>query len=206
MPGTDDIAVNDVRLTMAEVAGIAYEQFNSIGTALTLGKIDDLTATATAIAWAESGGNARAHNTNSATGDDSYGLWQINMLGGMGPRRRALFGISSNDKLFDPRTNASAMLKLWMNKGRQFTDWSTYKSGAYKKHLDAAKVATKNREAFAEGQGKVNTTNFVTEALDAMFNTVFGFLREAGLRTAGFVGGAALLIGALVLVAKKGVK
>jgi hypothetical protein len=199
-------AVKELKLSMEQVAGIAYEAFNSIGTALTLGKIDELTATATAIAWAESSGNALAHNTNSATGDDSYGLWQINMIGGMGPRRRALFGISSNDKLFDPRTNASAMLKLWMNKGRQFTDWSTYKNGAYKKHLDAARTAVKNRKGFAEGQGEVVTTNFVTEALDAMFATVFGFIREIGLRTAGFIGGAALLIGAIVLVAKKGVK
>lgn len=198
--------ITTLKLTMEQVAGIAYEQFNSIGTALTLGKIDELTATATAIAWAESSGNAMAHNSNAATGDDSYGLWQINMLGGMGPRRRALFGIKENDDLFDPRTNASAMLKLWMNKGKQFTDWSTYKNGAYKQHMAAAQAAVKNRKGFAEGQGEVITTNPITEALDSFFSTIFGFIREIGLRTAGFVGGAALLIGAIVLLAKKGVK
>ena len=37
-----------------------------------------------AIAMAESGSNAEAHNDNANTGDNSYGLWQINMLGSMG--------------------------------------------------------------------------------------------------------------------------
>jgi Lysozyme like domain len=40
-----------------------------------------------AIEQAESRGNPKAHNTNARTGDNSYGLWQINMLGRMGPAR-----------------------------------------------------------------------------------------------------------------------
>ena len=46
-----------------------------------------------AIGLAESVGNPRAHNPNASTGDNSYGLMQINMLGAMGPERRAAFGI-----------------------------------------------------------------------------------------------------------------
>ena len=33
------------------------------------------------IALAESGGNPNAHNENAGTGDNSYGLWQINIIG-----------------------------------------------------------------------------------------------------------------------------
>jgi hypothetical protein len=194
--------VTTLTLSMEQVAGIAYEQFSGLKIMMSEEDIKETAAIATAIAWAESKGNAMAHNNNASTGDDSYGLWQINMLGGMGPRRRALFGIKENDDLFDPRTNASAMFKLWLNKGKQFTDWSTYKNGAYKTHLEKARAAVEGRKPFAEGQGEVITKNFITE----FFDMIFGFLREAGLRIAGFVGGTALLIGALVLLAKKGVK
>jgi hypothetical protein len=198
----DPPGVSKLNLSMEQVAGIAYELFSGMKIVMSEEDIKETTAVAVAIAWAESGGNAMAHNNNASTGDDSYGLWQINMLGGMGPRRRALFGIKENDDLFDPRTNANAMFKLWMNKGRQFTDWSTYKNGVYKTHLDKARAAVTGRKPFAEGQGEVITTNFITE----FFDMIFGFIREIGLRMAGFIGGVALLIGAIVLLAKRGVK
>ena len=38
----------------------------------------------TAIAMAESSGDSAALNNNPNTGDLSYGLWQINMIGDMG--------------------------------------------------------------------------------------------------------------------------
>jgi hypothetical protein len=68
----------------------------------------------------ESQGNPYAHNTNAATGDNSYGLWQINMLGAMGDERRKMWGLKSNDDLFDPHVNARAALALyraWRKKG-----------------------------------------------------------------------------------------
>src|SRR5215831_6757861 len=43
--------------------------------------------TAVAVAMAESGGHPTSHNTNAGTGDNSYGLFQINMLGSLGPAR-----------------------------------------------------------------------------------------------------------------------
>jgi hypothetical protein len=86
-----------------------------------------------AIAMAESSGNPRAHNPNAATGDNSYGLWQINMLGGMGDERRRQFGINSNEQLFDPATNASAARAIFDQQG--FGAWSVYKSGAYRRYL-----------------------------------------------------------------------
>lgn len=83
----------------------------------------------------ESGGDPNAHNTNIRTGDNSYGLWQINMLGKLAPERLVLFGIRSNNELFDPQTNARAMRILSAN-GADFTPWSAFNSDAYKRFLD----------------------------------------------------------------------
>jgi hypothetical protein len=90
--------------------------------------------TAAAIAIAESGGDPRAHNTKGL--DNSYGYWQINMKGRLGPERLKLFGISSADQLFDPATNARAMAIL-SKQGTDFRPWSTYLSGAYLAHMGA---------------------------------------------------------------------
>lgn len=96
----------------------------------------------TAAALAESGGNPRAHNPNAQTGDNSYGLWQINMLGGMGPERRRQFGLKSNEDLFDPTTNARAAKGIFDSQGPNA--WSVIRSGAYKKHLAEAERAVSN--------------------------------------------------------------
>ena len=96
-------------------------------------------ATMAAIAMAESRGRSGALNNNPRTGDLSYGLWQINMLGGMGPQRRREFGIGSNEALFDPATNANAARKVYQSQG--FGAWSVYRSGAYKNYLPAAMAA-----------------------------------------------------------------
>lgn len=90
--------------------------------------------TIVAIILAESGGNPLAHNTNAGTGDNSYGLAQINMLGTLGPARRQQFGISSNDQLFDPATNLRAAYAV-SGGGTSWTPWSVYKSGAYRQYL-----------------------------------------------------------------------
>lgn len=106
------------------IAGYAY-QAGVRGTQLEL---------AVAIALAESGGNTEAHNAKPP--DDSYGLWQINMLGAMGPARRLQFGLQSNADLFDPAKNAKAMFAL-SGGGRNWTAWTTYTRGNYKAHLNA---------------------------------------------------------------------
>lgn len=89
-----------------------------------------------AIAMAESGGRSGAFNGNAATGDKSYGLWQVNMLGAMGPERRRQFGISNNAQLFDPATNANAARQVYQSQG--FGAWSVYRSGAYRQFLPGA--------------------------------------------------------------------
>jgi hypothetical protein len=65
----------------------------------------------TAIALRESRGNPAAFN--GVAPDESYGLWQINMLGDLGTRRMALFGLTSKEQLFDPATNARAAYLTW---------------------------------------------------------------------------------------------
>lgn len=94
----------------------------------------------TAIAGAESGYYPGNHNLNAGTGDDSYGLWQINMLGGLGPPRRKQFGLRHDSDLFDPRTNARAAWGISGN-GRNFTPWSAYKNGSYKQYMKRAQDA-----------------------------------------------------------------
>jgi hypothetical protein len=93
-----------------------------------------------AIAMAESGGNSNAHNNNRATGDNSYGLWQINMIDSLGPERLKQFGISNYEQLKDPVINAHAAKKTKESQG--FSAWSVYKSGAYKSYLNAAQRAS----------------------------------------------------------------
>jgi hypothetical protein len=64
-----------------------------------------------AIALRESGGNPDAHNPNPP--DDSYGLWQINMLGALGTARLQEFGLATKEQLYDPATNAAAAYRIW---------------------------------------------------------------------------------------------
>ena len=78
--------------------------------------------TAYAIAERESSGRPSAFNGNAATGDLSYGLFQINMLGTMGPARRKQFGIASNEALFDPSVNARAAYQM-SGGGTDFGPW-----------------------------------------------------------------------------------
>jgi len=79
---------------------------------------------ATAIALAESKGDANTLNDNPGSGDLSYGLWQINMIGTMGPERRRQFGIGANDDLFDPHVNARAAYQVYKQQG--FGAWSVW--------------------------------------------------------------------------------
>jgi hypothetical protein len=106
--------------------------------------------TATAVAMAESNGDPNAHN--GVPPDNSYGLWQVNMLGALGPARRQEFGLKSDSQLFNPDTNAKAAWEI-SDHGHDFGPWSTYTSGAYRDHLTAARhaeqVATKNHGSTA---------------------------------------------------------
>ena len=74
------------------------------------------------IAKRESAGRPMAHNQNDATGDNSYGLFQINMIGDLGPDRREKFNLNSNTDLFNPVKNAE--IAFYMSNGGE--DWSSW--------------------------------------------------------------------------------
>ena len=79
--------------------------------------------TAWAIAKRESSGRPLAYNGNRNTGDSSYGIFQINMLGNLGVARKEKFDLRSNVLLFDPVINAE--ITYYMTKGG--IDWSAWK-------------------------------------------------------------------------------
>jgi len=71
----------------------------------------------------ESNGRPLAYNGDRNTGDHSYGMFQINMIGNLGPERLEKFNLKSNKELFDPVTNAE--ITYHMTNGGQ--DWSSWK-------------------------------------------------------------------------------
>ena len=79
--------------------------------------------TAWAIAKTESSGRPLAYNGNRKTGDSSYGIFQINMLGNLGVARKEKFDLRSNILLFDPVINAE--ITYYMTNGG--TNWSAWK-------------------------------------------------------------------------------
>jgi hypothetical protein len=74
------------------------------------------------IVMKESTGRPYAHNQNSNTGDNSYGLFQINMIGSLGPARREQFGLANNEDLFNPLTNA-AVAYIISDGGNDWGPW-----------------------------------------------------------------------------------
>lgn len=92
----------------------------------------DKLRTACAIAKAESNGRPFAFNGNSETGDSSYGVFQINMIGELGPNRREKFNLESNVELFNPVVNSK--IAFHMTKGGK--DWSSWSSVNGPRYLD----------------------------------------------------------------------
>ncbi len=95
---------------------------------------DDLIPIMTAITFAESGGNPRAHNNNASTGDNSYGLLQINMINDIGRERRENFSLTSNRELFDPSVNFKVAKQIYDQQG--LYAWGSYRNDSYKTFLD----------------------------------------------------------------------
>jgi hypothetical protein len=110
--------------------------------ALQSGFSADIAPIMAAIALAESGGRAKAHNPNRSTGDNSYGLWQINMIDRLGTERRRQFGIKSDEDLWDPATNVRAAKQVHASQG--LGAWTVYRTGAYRQYLPETKRALAN--------------------------------------------------------------
>jgi Lysozyme like domain len=76
-----------------------------------------------AVAKKESNGQPIRFNGNTATGDSSYGMFQINMIGMLGPDRREKFDLVTNSDLLNPVINAQ--IAFHMSNGGK--DWSAWK-------------------------------------------------------------------------------
>jgi hypothetical protein len=115
----------------------------------------EVAVTMTAIALRESGGNSTVLNNTPATGDRSYGLWQINMAS---PKVAALaikiipeLATPDGERcLLDPVANATIAHALWGSSNHNL-DIAWYICGApahddsyrlrYESHLPAAQRA-----------------------------------------------------------------
>jgi hypothetical protein len=91
--------------------------------------------TAWAVAKAESNGRPLAFNGNVNTGDSSYGVYQINMLQGLGPDRREKFNLDHNVDLLNPVINAKVAFHMTKG-GTNWSAWSSYNKGAHYKWLN----------------------------------------------------------------------
>jgi hypothetical protein len=76
-----------------------------------------------AVAMKESTGRPRSHNDNPDTGDYSHGLFQINMIGSLGPARLKQYKLDSNKDLFNPLTNAKIAFQM-SNGGKNWSGWN----------------------------------------------------------------------------------
>ena len=88
----------------------------------------DALRSAWAIAMRESRGKPLAFNGNLDTGDSSYGLFQINMLGYLGRHRAELYGLEDYNQLLDPVTNAVVAYQM-SSEGTNFGPWCVGPSG-----------------------------------------------------------------------------
>ena len=100
----------------------------------------DQSATMTAIALAESGGNSGAHNPH---GEDSRGLWQINS--------RAHPDLAGVD-LYDPVENARAAFRI-SRSGADVSPWTTTHGGGSAKYLAYRTDAEVAARAAGDGAG-----------------------------------------------------
>jgi hypothetical protein len=184
--------------SMIEIAGYAY----------TAGlRNPSKIAMAVAIALAESAGNPKVHNTKGR--DDSYGLWQINMKA----HTTSELGISSADQLYDPVTNARAMVKI-SGSGSNWRPWSTYPlraaaflpaataaTGVFLANpTTAAQYAVAGATQVSDATGVGGLAQAVSEAVQTPVRVV-NWLTEPGTwtRIALFTLGGALVIGGALL-------
>jgi hypothetical protein len=84
-----------------------------------------------AVAMKESTGRPRSHNDNHDTGDNSHGLFQINMIGSLGPARLKQYKLDSYEELFNPLTNAKIAFQM-SDGGKNWSAWNGLKSSTTK--------------------------------------------------------------------------
>lgn len=121
---------------------------------------------AAAVAMAESGGNTDAHATK---GEDSRGLWQMNVQA-----HPELAGRN----LYDPGVNAAAAYNLWKAKG--WGPWSAHNNGTYLAYMLQATAASPSSQAAANALGSIQDAgNVLGGAVDAAQSVAQGALGAA---------------------------
>ncbi len=100
-----------------------YNPTQIYGFARDAGFSPDQATTMTAVALAESGGNSSSHNSH---GEDSRGLWQINLNAHPQWRDR---------DLYDPKINAQLAYEV-SRQGRDVSPWTSTHHGANARYLD----------------------------------------------------------------------
>jgi len=120
----------------------------------------DQAVTMTAIALAESGGNIDAHNPN---GEDSKGLWQINMAAHSGaPWAQGL-------DLYDPLDNAVAAWNVSQH-GQNIKPWTVThgdRGSPFLDHVDEARQAAAHFGESADGNFANPPANYRSATVSA---------------------------------------
>jgi len=104
-----------------------------------------------AIAMKESHGNPLSHNGNRKTGDNSFGLFQVNMVDSLGQDRREKFNLEYNAQLLNPVVNAK--IAYFMSaKGKDWRSWKGVHNPVVKKWL--AQFPEAHAKALAKAKAK----------------------------------------------------
>jgi len=119
-----------------------YSAEQIYGFARRAGFSPDESATMTAIALAESGGNSKAHNPH---GEDSRGLWQIN--------GRAHPDFLTKYNLYDPLDNAKAAFEI-SHRGEDVSPWTTTHGGLSSRYVRFKEDAESAAIAYGDGPGR----------------------------------------------------
>ena len=119
-----------------------YSAEQIYGFARRAGFTPDESATMTAIALAESGGNSKAHNPH---GEDSRGLWQIN--------GKAHPDFLTKFNLYDPLDNARAAFEI-SHSGHDVSPWTTTHGGLSSRYVRFKDDAQAAAVAYGDGSGR----------------------------------------------------
>jgi hypothetical protein len=119
-----------------------YSAEQIYGFARRAGFSPDESATMTAIALAESGGNSKAHNPH---GEDSRGLWQIN--------GKAHPSFLTKYNLYDPLDNAKAAFEI-SHRGNDVSPWTTTHGGLGSRYVRFKDDAQAAAVAYGDGGGR----------------------------------------------------
>lgn len=115
-----------------------------------------------AISQPESAGNPNAHNPNRATGDNSYGLWQINMIENLEQERLKKYKLKNKEELFDPEVNARVALQMLREAHGVPRDWTTWKNNKHLPYMDAARAGATGKMATETSTPKSDATPVTT--------------------------------------------